>query len=257
LKNFSRLAIAAAFAVSTTAFADSITLTYDNPIYAHGSDGVTLAGNPPGPPTHYPYTSVGAGEFEANVTAFNGAGLTSGSFVDSQSDFFLYCYDLFQTIAPGGSYTYTVSYTAALTSTLNFLGAVNYVLNGNVNGGNQFAWLHPANANVSAAIQLGIWESLYDTDPTYSLATGSFQASNLDAGTATEYALFQAAAQNSAVNDLLLTDTMVLQSDTNQDQITGLRPRPDQHNFTPEPGSLALLAAGLLAAGVARRTRKG
>lgn len=254
LKNFSRLAIAAAFAVSTGAFADTVTLTYDNPIYAHGSDGVVLAGNPPGPPTSYPYTSVGAGEFGATVNSYTG-GLTSANFVDSQSDFFLYCYDLFQTISAGGQFTYTVNYTAAQSRTLDFLGAVNYVLNGNTNAwSDPFAWLHPANAGVSAAIQLGIWDSLYDTDSDFSLATGSFQASGLDAGTTSEYALFQAAVQNASVNDVPLSQTMVLQSADHQDQITGYRP---PRRDLPEPGSLALLAAGLIAAGVARRARKG
>ncbi|HEV8501532.1 MAG TPA: PEP-CTERM sorting domain-containing protein [Casimicrobiaceae bacterium] len=253
MKNFSRLAIAAAFAVSATAYADTITLTYDNPIYAHGSDGVNLAGNPPGPPTSYPYTSVGAGEFGAVVNSMTGA-LTGASLVDSQSNFFLYCYDLFQTIGAGGQYTYNVNYTGALSHTLDFLGAVNSVLNG-PSGTDQFAWLHPANANVSAAIQIGIWESLYDTEPDFSLTTGTFQASGLDAGTAAEYALFQGAV--SSTNSLSQSLTMVLESTTNQDQITGLRPSSDTHNFTPEPGSLALLAAGLIAAGIARRKQKG
>ncbi len=252
MKNFSRLAIAAAFAVSTTAFADTITLTYNSSIYAHGSDGVNLAGTPPPPhPSSYPYTSVGAGEFGAHDVTVTGS-LTTANLVDSSSDFFLYCYDLFQTIGPGGTYTYTVNYTGALAHTLDFLGAVNSVLNG-ASGTDQFAWLHPTTTGESAAIQLGIWESLYDNDPNFSLATGSFQASGLDAGTATEYAQFQAAVSTTA--SLPLPFTMVLESATNQDQITGLR--PSQRNFTPEPGSLALLAAGLIAAGVARRKRKG
>jgi hypothetical protein len=255
LKNLTRVAIAAAFAVSTSALADTITVQFDNPIYAHGSDTISITSSA-APPNPYAVPGPGAGEFGATVTNYTGA-LTGASFVDSQSDFFLYCYDLLQSISQGGKYTYTVNYGGALGRTLNFLGAVNYVLSGNSNTwSDPYAWLHPASESISAAIQIGIWESLYDDpskggDGAWSLTTGHFQASGLNGGTLTDYNSFIAALGSS--NSAAQNQTMVLENDRNQDQITGLRPpRFD----TPEPGTLALIATGLIAGGIARRKRK-
>jgi hypothetical protein len=260
LKNLTRVAIAAAFAVSTSALADSITVTFDNPIYAHSSDTVSITSSA-APPNPYPIANPGAGEFGSTVVNYVNTvpgNLSSASFVDSQNDFFLYCYDLLQTISQGGTYTYQVNYGGALGRTLDFLGAVNYVLNGNSNTwSDPYAWLHPADTSASAAIQIGIWESLYDDpskngDGLWSLTTGHFQASGLNAGTSTDFTHFIGAL--GAANSVAQNQTMVLESPDHQDQITGFRPpRFD----TPEPGTLALIATGLIAGGIARRKRNG
>ena len=249
MNNPSRRALAALFAVSTTAMADTVTITYDNSIFAHGSaNGLSLNITSPS----RSLSGVEAGEFQATVNSHTGA-VTDANFVDSTSDFFLYCYDLFQYISPGGTYTYTINYAGALPSTLAFLGAVNDVLTGGADN-DPYAWLHPTSTTESAAIQLGIWESLYDAGGTWSLSSGNFTASGYSSSVGTEYASFITALNGGGTTPVPLSQTMVLTSPDVQDQITGNR--PPQRDL-PEPGSLALIAAGLLAAGAARRARKG
>jgi hypothetical protein len=92
----------------------------------------------------------------------------------------------FSTIGHGASVDYTIHIGSALKRTRDFLGAVNAVLNHGTSPStyDPYAWLHPRNSNQSAALQLGIWESKYDTG-TWSLSGGDFNATSLDPNTTT------------------------------------------------------------------------
>lgn len=63
---------------------------------------------------------------------------------------------------------------------------MNQVLNLGRSKYDPFAWLHPVNGYQGAAIQLGIWESLYDTAGTWKLGDGDFKASGLENGSSAD-----------------------------------------------------------------------
>jgi hypothetical protein len=213
--------------LSTSALADTVTVKWDSPVFNPlGSVAVTYSIDS-GATTH----GTSAGRFQGTVTAFTGA-LTSGDFVNSTSDFFAYCTELTQTLGPGQTIVYTR--TAAAARVLDWIGAVNSVL-----GGGNYAWLHPASAAIAAAVQLGIWEAIYDSSATWSLTAGTFRASTSNATTNTEYALFRAAVENPSTPDLPQALALNLVNGDSQNVIGGL----------PEPGSLMLLGLGAALAG--------
>ncbi len=223
------------YALSTSVHSASVTVHWDSSIFAPlGAQPVTFSTDAG---AHTRNTS--AGRFQGTVTAST---LPAGTFVDSTSDFWAYCADLAQFLSPGGTYQYTVG--ASSTRTLDWLGAVNSVL-----GSGVYAWLHPGNSQAAAAIQLGIWESIYDASG-WDLAAGSFRASGFDAGTAAQYAAFRAAVENSATADLSSTYVLQLVNDNVQDVISGRR------LTVPEPASLLLFGLGAAVAGWSSRRKR-
>lgn len=100
-------------------------------------------------------------------------------------------------------------------------------------------------AITAAAFQVAIWEIVYETDGSYQLGTGNFQAS--------DNAAVVSAAQGLLNNLGTAPGTYALSfftSATSQDLVTGV-PAP-----IPLPASGLLLLAGLGAMGVARRRQK-
>lgn len=255
VKRIASLGLAIGFVVSTSVWADTITIRYDNPVWAPlGYDSISISTD-----GGLHSRTVPASRQQATVVppGLVGSVLTEEQLVDDLDDLFAYCYDLAQYIHHGQTLTYEIDETRPTARTRDFLGAVNYVLNGSSPGGDEYAWLHPTGVNatsMAAAIQIGIWESLYDASG-WSLTAGTFRASGLDAGTLAQWTAFRTAVLDAAVPDLPLGSVMALTSPLYQDQIVGRREIVELHKVD-EPGSLALAAMAAVAAMALRRRQR-
>lgn len=262
-----------------------VVIDFDRSIFRTGSDDVRL---------YHSDSAIGgrvaAGLFQgdAREPASGFAGFNPGVLYRGLDDVLLYCIDLFQTINGGASPTYDVyslsndspnvqpgsdapgdhPLTRDFDRTLDFLGALNHVLNVpefgyNVNRG-EYSWLNPGDRWLSGAIQVGIWESLYEgaveddpADNGGSLINGAGSALvfSVDKSDASRRGNFYVSGLSAPGRTLLettfgLMDTvgrldpskaLVLTSDRRQDMIVG-----DPPLGVPTPAPAALMLAGLI-----------
>jgi hypothetical protein len=222
--------------VTTTASAATVQITFDNPIFnGSGYDNVHIKFANPAASQSYTTKYVSAGRFQG--TASDVDGVKESIFFDGLNDVYLYCYDIYQNINHGQSLNYSINAYAPNARTLDFIGAVNKVLSPSSSAIDPYAWLHDLDAKQGAAIQLGLWESKYESTG-WNLGNGSFSAWDLDTDTRTWWNQFVAAIDSSDAIDG--SYVMVLANSTYQDMIAG-----DPPTKVPEPGSLALIGAAL------------
>lgn len=232
-------------AMATWPHAATVHVTFDNPIFAGVPaprfDVVTITYPVPG--GLQTSATVAAGRFQG--TASNVVGTDPSIFVDGLNDLYMYCYDVYEHVGNGWEADYTINFDGETDRTRDFLGAVNHVLNDGKAVKDPYAWLHPTSGILAAAIQIGIWESKYDSSG-WDLAGGSFRASGESNATRNQVqAFFDVIDQSQAIDPKFV---MTLEARGVQDMLTG-----DPPPAVPEPATTGLVLAALGAAAAARR----
>lgn len=190
-----------------------------------------------------------AGEFFGTLSGSDSAttagalALRRSASAVASSSFTAYCAELSQTFDFGTTYDYTWGAGAG------YFGAAKYDALSRLFTGTQGL---VTSSEVSAAVQAAIWEIIYETAPSYSLASGSFKVAPPAGASAATFAAF--ASVDGVLSHLssygALYSIRVLTNGTAQDFLVATA-------AVPEPGTWALLAGGLGVVGfMARRRRR-
>lgn len=213
----------------------------------NGNDGLSAnlgdssAGDGPDQPAEVT-VDTNAGRFEAEIQSYSGISLEE--FVGTGNDIYAYCYEIYENVSGGQLVTYDINFEGAQQRTLQFLGAVNYVLHGGSNDwADPYAWVFPVSGNIGAAIQLGIWESLYDTG--WTISSGSFRVTDSTLANQTRDFLQQVFDAIDLADSLDRQYTMVLEAPGVQNLITARTVTPPSVQVS-EPAGLMLVGLGLL-----------
>jgi len=224
----------------------AVTITFDRPIFSKGSDNVHIRF--PGEFGDSDSARVAAGRFSGSAS--NLVDVSEDIFVDGVDDVFMYCYDLYDAIRGGNVVDYTINFGSIMKRTLDFIGAVNTVLNTQrgtlaIEAFDRYAWVRPDDAAQSAAIQLGLWESKYEAEDQdlWNIDNGAFSASHLHDTTAAALEEFFAAAREGDSAPLEQRFAILLENPNYQDMITA-----DPPGTVPTPAPLGLLLLGGMAA---------
>lgn len=253
------LLVAGTVACAPLASAATITIDWQS----GGSYGVfdPSAGMPVGTisgPSPVGQVTTRAGRFLGEIVETDGIGIDE--FYLSPDHFFAYCHDLGEVLANS---TYEVAMGAS-EPVLAFLGAVNSVLA--PNDDNPYAWISPADKYIAGAVQLGIWEALYDSG--FSLNSGSLTFGLAVSGTmnATMLGHYNAFVAAMASADSLDEQYVMTLTNTASVSQSGRTRAGTQDVITarfvpvtllvPEPGTLGLLASAIAAAALAGRRRR-
>lgn len=233
----SKLALSAvALMVAQTASAASLSLTYNSSAAGYGI--VTIDASPVTPVSNPLY----AGGF--NMTDSTPGGL---------GNFLAWCLDIGAWLGAGGSYAYETT-TNPFTNggqvlDSNAQARVASVFNAN------FGASVTSNPDSSAAFQLALWESIYDTD--MNISTGAFQASSSGSiETLASGFLSGAASYGSGAN---LWDLTFLQSSSDprqQNLVTASASLPPAPTIPLPAGGLLLLTGIAGVAGLKRRKKR-
>lgn len=178
-----------------------------------------------------PYNSVSAStDGAANFSGF-ASGLmnwtkTGGDYAGVNGNFTTFCIELTEHVSNGGSYTYNIVSTDLAPTSLGGMGLAKAAELSELFG-RFYAGLDFDNSDDMTAMQLSVWNIVYDGDHT--LAAGPFQVSNGGAYFGLAQSMLGALDGTGPHASLLAMAAVGV-----QDQII------------PEPASLVLLAAGLL-----------